>query len=178
MLGVGVLGVIVFFFVIRPLQIRSQKQSFDKAEASLDTLATQIQEKIGEADEVKKEESCGRANLKSEEGPLICSTRAYLLYRNTDSLVSSRFMTTLSKDNSSSLRIGSGSAKDKSFIPITSQRGEQTFFQDFSNDTEPNCSYTYSYPATDREFAVTGENFEVGMICGGPALKEYYPLKD
>ncbi len=178
LLGVVVLGFVSYGFVIRPLQIRNQKQSFDKAEASLDTLATQIQQKIGKADEIKKEKTCDRANLLTEKGPLGCDVSIHLLYKNKDSATSSSLMKTIAAFSVKELRIGSGSSKGDAFIPVSMQRGEQTFFLDFSATTKPSCSFSYSYPATDREFTVTGENFAVGMTCGGSALKEFYPLKD
>lgn len=172
------MGAVSYALIIRPLQIRSQKQNFDKAEASLDALAVQIQDKIGKADETKKEKTCDRANLLSERGPLGCDVSIHLLYRNRDSVASSELMRTLSSFSTKSLRIGSGVAKGNAFIPVSQQRGEQTFFQDFSILTSPSCSYSYSYPATDRSFDVTGENFDVGVTCGGSAMKEFYPLKD
>lgn len=178
LVGAGVLGVVTYGFIIRPLQVRQQKQNFDKAEASLDTLAAQIQQTIGKADETKKEKTCGRANLKSEEGPLICSVSATLLYKQKDSVASSALMMTLVSDNNKKLRIGSGISKGASFFPTSERRGQQTFYQDFPEQTKPTCTYSYNYPATLREFDTSEENFKIEMTCGEPAIKEFFPLKD
>ncbi|MES2971825.1 MAG: hypothetical protein V4702_05890 [Patescibacteria group bacterium] len=175
---ISTLGVLSYVLIVRPMQIRNQKQQFEKAEASLDTLAAQIEQTIGKPDETKKEKTCGRANLKSSQGPLICSIRSYLLFRSKTADSASSLMAQLSTLSNKELRIGSGAARGTSFTSSSPQKGEQTFYQDFSLDSEPSCSFSYSYPATDREFTVEGENFELGLVCGGKSLSQLYPIKD
>lgn len=177
-IGVICLGLLAYGVVVRPLQIRQEKQNFAAAEAKLDDLAKQIEQTVGKPDEVKKEKSCDRANLLSSTGPLICSVSFNLLYKNTGAESATALMKKTSSLSNKELRIGSGVANGTSFIATTKQRGEQTFFQDFSSPTKPSCSYSYSYPGIDRNFAVSGENFVVGISCGGPAMDQYFPLKN
>ncbi len=177
LLWIAVIGAGLFVVVVRPLQIRNQKAQFDKAEASLDALVLEIEAKIGKADEVKKEKSCGRANLKNAEGPLICSVSVDLLFASTDVNSANGSLQKLLGSNNKKLRIGSAAAEGTSFLPTSEKRSDQTFFQDFQTASEPSCAYSYRYPANEGVFKLGGENFEVGMTCGGPAFKEYYPLK-
>lgn len=178
LLGLVVAGTLSYVLVIRPLQVRNQKANFDKAEASLDTLAKQIETLIGKPDEIKKEKSCDRANLLSEKGPLVCTVSEYILYRNRNSEESTQFMEKLSGLSKQAIRTGSVSATNQRFVSALTIKGEQTFYQDFDLISGLNCSFSYSYPATQREFITSGENFEAGIICSADSMSEFYPLND
>lgn len=73
-----------------------EKRNFAKAETILDNLAQQIQDKVGKADEIKKEKSCDRANLKSEKGPFGCDVDISLFYTNKNSVEATEIMRNVS----------------------------------------------------------------------------------
>lgn len=180
LLGAGVLGCVVLFFVVRPLQIHNQQRSFDKAEANLDTLATQVQEKIGKANEIKKTKSCDRANLLNAKGPLGCDISVGLLYLDSNSTQSSEKMISISDFLKSPVRIGSGATHGSTFLSRSTTNGLQIFYSDVENVDKLSCSASFRYPSTvDEKLADTQiEQFLVNLSCGGSAYKEYYPLKD
>lgn len=179
LVGAGVLGVVGYGLVVRPLQIRSQKQNFDKAEVSLDALAIQIQDKIGKADETKKEKSCDRAHLKSESGPLGCGITVALLYKNSDAVGSNKLMEDVLKLRDGSVRIGSGTAHGSAFVSKNTQSGTQIFYEDIAADDPITCVISYRYPsALDQNTITEDDSFALGLSCNGPAMKEFYPLKD
>jgi len=178
LLILGLTALLGYVLVLRPLQIRQQKQNFTKAESRLDELAKQIEATIGKPDATKKDKSCGRANLLSEKGPLGCDVSIYLLYENKTADISSALMQKVALFSDSNLRIGSGSAHGKSFVNKSQQRGEQTFFQNFGATSQLPCSFSYSYPLMDRKIFIpkAEENLQIGLSCGGPAMAEYYPV--
>ena len=182
LLVVGILGVVFYGLVVRPLQIHNQKQNFDKAEASLDALATQIQDKIGKADETKKEKSCDRANLLSEKGPLSCDIAIYMLFTDKNALKATDLM-----HNVVALLAGSPTLKIlgkpvTAFVPRDVYGGDQTIDQDSDDFANLNCGVQYIYPVIpklDQPFKTTNaENLLVSLSCSGSATKEFYPLKD
>lgn len=179
--GAAILGVVGYALIIRPLQIRQQKQNFDKAEASLDTLAAQIQQTIGKADQTKKEKSCDRANLLTEKGPLGCDVSFYLLYEDKNASQSTDLMKHTSSIVSTSPLDLLGKPVN-AFVPKDVRGGDQTVDQDAINVAGLSCGVQYIYPVTTKlgqPFKPqVPENLEIVISCSGPAMKEFFPLKD
>lgn len=177
-IGILLLVLVFAFFGFQLFRQWQQKQNFNKAEKSLDTLATQIEQTIGKADEVKKTKSCDRPNLKFEKGPLSCDVQVSLLYADSGLEESNQFMISLSRKQVTKLRIGSGGSTDLVFLPKNSISGSQSFYQATSNISGLSCGYSYKYPSgISQEDSNTPEKgFLVSISCGGPAVYQFYPL--
>ncbi len=177
LVGAGVLGAVIFGGIVRPLQVRTQKQNFAKAEASIDALAAKIEQTIGKPDETKKTKTCDRANLKFEQGPLGCNITVSLLYKNSEQAKANQLMETLSKLNSSKLRVGSGSSRGLSFVSKDVTQGAQVFYQDAPKIENLTCVFGYRYPSGINQVDPprNEEGFAVSISCGGPAMAEFFP---
>ena len=186
--GAAVLGVVSYAFVIRPLQINNQKKNFDKAEASLDTLAEQIQQTIGKADETKKEKSCGYASQEFGRGSRSCGVSLNLLFRSRPIEEVNKIMSRVASSVGGELYyfLGSKDLDGKPYpqnFTTSNARTDDRFSQNLSAPDNLNCSIEYIYPVTKLENKDTfkdlvGENMGIYLSCGGPTLKEFYPLKD
>lgn len=180
-LGLAAVSCIVYFFIIKPIQIRNQKQNFAKAEARLDDLEKQIEQKIGKPDQIKKDKSCSYASRVYERGPRVCGISIYMLYanRNLDfanrtlksatDLVGTKLYNQLLRDEASE------------FTPYDGRGASQSFSQALPNPGNLNCSIQYLFPVVplhDKTFPdASGENVEIALSCGAPAMAELYPVK-
>ena len=75
-------GIILIFFLIvvvggfvayRQYSVWTDKQKFEKAQASIDTLYADIVVRLGPPNNYEHNQSCGRPNQKFEQGPLSCN---------------------------------------------------------------------------------------------------------
>lgn len=186
-IGVGVLGVVGYVLIIRPLQIRAQKQNFVKAEASLEALASQIQNTVGKADETKKEKSCGYASRVYTKGPRSCAVNFDLLFKSKNLADSNNSMLALATQSGGKLRYylgdnnSQGNPYPQKFVEYSGRGPSQKFSQDIISYGSVTCSSSYVYPVVplfDKEFMdPSNENFEIILACSGPALAEFYPSK-
>jgi hypothetical protein len=69
--------------IINPILTAREKAMFEQAEADLKLIAEEVQEVIGKADDSAQDNTCSRPSQKYDEGPLSCSVRTSLLYRQT-----------------------------------------------------------------------------------------------
>jgi preprotein translocase subunit YajC len=165
---------LIYFLIVRPLQINHQRNQFKKAEVQLNSLADQIQAKIGKADQVKIETSCDRANIKFSKGPLVCDSSTYLTYKNIDPAKASLFMAEVAKLGTGSLRSGSSSALGQEFRGGSLGSIDQIFYQNFTSIENLACAFSYDYP-TGGDLQ---KNLKIGAGCSGPAMAEIYPAKN
>lgn len=188
-LGVAVLGLLSYLFVIRPVQIHRQKVDFDKAESRLDALAIQIESTIGKPDQTKKEKSCGYSSQEFGKGPRSCAVSIYILYRSKDQDQSNIYMSSTSELVGTVLYYylgehdSQGRLYPKNFVKYNGSGPSQEFSQIINKPLgNISCTVSYKYPVVplfDKDFSgLQGENFEIGLVCSGSALKEFYPLSD
>jgi len=177
-----VIGIGVYVGVYRPYSVGQDKERFLQAQASLEELYSQIEAKIGKPDEIKRDQSCDRANLKSSQGPLLCDVGISMWYKNRDVHQSNSLMRSSISLNSTEIRIGSGSAEGKAFVSAEIKRGLQVFYQSINSFSGLSCAIGYRYPTTpslEEQFnSKYDENFEIHISCGGPAKAEHFPLKN
>lgn len=172
------MGVLVFAFVIQPLGLRSEKQNYAKAEEKIDSLSEQIQNTIGKADDIKKEKSCGFANTEIGHGELGCSISTILVYKDSDALKSTKLMHKASLLNSSPLYDIVGRSNSLTFVQNTNHAGIQSFSQSLPAPHKLNCTIRYSYQASIPSIEPKHEGLTVEQACGGPAMKQYYPINN
>jgi hypothetical protein len=176
LVAVGVLG---WFFAVKPILAAQEKKRFEKAAASLQQLADEIQAKIGKADEVTKEESCGRAHLKNDRGPLLCDTGYKLVFKNKNAADATGTMLQIAKFSSSELRKGNdfGLVSDeKSEFEFSVRKNGHTgqiFYQDLSDRFSLGCSASYRH---EIEKTIGILTFEIS--CGNKSLAEHFPLRN
>lgn len=180
LLIVAGLGLLIFFFVVQPLQVHKQKQDFAKAETSLDTLAAKIEQTIGKADETKKVKSCDRPNLKYEQGPLSCSVLISLIYKDKTVDDANNYLNSYSKTIPTTLRSGSSFVTGSSFTKLDNQKLTQVFYQSLPESGDLVCTISYRYPSgIDQDMLTTEDRgFLISGLCSGPARNEFFPLKD
>lgn len=183
-LGLIALSLFTYILVIRPLQIRHQKQNFDKAEASLDQLYNQIVAKVGKPDQYKKDKVCSYISQEFGKGPRNCHVSIYLLFENKDSAASTSLMNRVSFFSMSQLkseRLNSSLDSFKNYLQI---KGPQTFDQKYSQIGNVQCGISYSYPVhptyatIDPIMTKANENLQIELACSGPAMAEFYTVKN
>ncbi len=176
----GVLGIVAYALVVRPLQIHQQKQNFAKAEASLDALEKQIEDKAGKPDQILKSKTCSRAHLLSESGPLGCDVTISLNFTSKDAGSATNIMNQVKALSSEPIRIGSGVTTGTSFKSAQLVRGTQIYYQSIPSISSLTCAVGYNYPArnTPNTLRDSSSSFSLDVSCGGPAMAEFYPVKN
>jgi hypothetical protein len=174
LLVVGLLG---YFLAYKPYAVKKDRELFTKAEATTEEMYSKVIATIGQPDQLQREKSCDRANLKSEKGPLLCDVSINLQYSDKDLSNSNDVLHSLQSLGTSPIRIGSGAANGNEFVSPTNQKGLQMFFQDYTHIGKLNCTlgYIYPYEGTNTPAA---QGIEVALSCSGPAKAEHFPLKD
>jgi hypothetical protein len=169
-----VAGSLAWFYIINPYLIRQEKQRFESAATELEKLSQQIQTTIDIPVETSKEQSCGRANLKSEEGPLICNTASALEYKISGE-EANQILSKSSVFSNYPLREGP-LAKSTQFLD-TAGSSLQVIYQDIGMLYGFSCvtSYEYYPPGVIGNEENT---LKVILNCGGPARAEHYPVED
>ena len=174
--------VVGFFVVMFTLQYL-EKRNFAKAEASLDSLAQQIQDKVGKADEIKKEKTCSYASRVIGKGPRGCGVRVLLLFKDKDPVISTKVMSEISAGIGTKLYDYLGRNIPLAFEKYDGRGPSQEFSQSSNNSYGAvTCAIRYVHPVVplyDKAFAdVSSENLQIGLSCSGPARAEYFPLAD
>lgn len=174
----ALVGIAAWLLVINPLLIREERKRFDAASESLKQLADEIQTKIGPADEVIKDESCGRANLKSEEGPLGCNTNYSLVFSTKNTDETNLLLQNASEISSNPLRKGP-LADGTTFVNNPSANNTQIIYQNigFINNLSCVTSYEYRIQPSSEELSES-HVLKIVVNCGGPAKAEHFPVKD
>jgi hypothetical protein len=182
-ISIGVLVLIaavplLYFGVVRPMQVRQEKARFERASAQLDNVRFQIEAKIGNADEVNVYKKCDRANMKYQRGPLVCFVGLNMRYKNKDASTATQLMRQTSSFGTGQTRKGVLPLKGESFIPRDTQKGTQQFYQDYSPVERTDCSFAFSYPSdNDHDSLLTEtEDFVIGLSCSSGAKAEHYPV--
>lgn len=178
-----VVGLITIAAVVYyPTSIYLDKQKFVKAEAEIDKLSQQIQSKIGKADQVVKDNSCGYASKKFGRGQRGCSVRIDHVYYNKSTPEATDLMNSLSGSY-----IGEPynyfDNGDGKFGEPSKTIKEESFSQEMSTMTSLSCSVYYVYRLAGEHADVpstqSSENsFVVSLICSGNAKAEHFPVKD
>lgn len=178
------MGAVGYALVVRPLQIHNQKQNFDKAEASLDALAIQIQDKIGKADETKKEKTCGYSSQEFGRGPLGCGVQVGTVYAVSDVKEANVLNSEIRKFLLSSPSLSVTYDSEKTFLEPKNENQVQRNGYDIKfTDVSLGCSIGLVFannisPDLLLKSQLQQKNLSIELSCGGPALKEFYPLKD
>jgi len=184
-LGLAVLAVLSYVLVIRPLQIRHQKAQFDKAEANIDALALQIENTIGKPDDSKKVKSCSYASREIGKGPRGCGIQYGSVYGVKDSSSAYSVHQKLEEVlRSSSSPFSITYSSGKTFSPLMTDNQVQTSGYDIAADNSNiHCSINLTYAKSKNSDLLISsnsqsENLSIELSCGGPAMTEFFPLKD
>ena len=171
-----IVGVLVYFGLIW-----REKKQFALAEKEIDALYAQIVEKIGKPDQEKKTKSCGYASRVYGKGPRGCSVTQRLLYESSGLGESNKIMVDVLKLSNGTYLQTFG---DKSKNRFTDQenRTDQHISQDYRDIGDLSCGISYYFPVV-KEFSDDFEpraleNLQIEISCGGPALAEYFPIKN
>src|SRR3990167_1392881 len=84
----GIVGLILVVLVAgyfgwwRPHQIKEEKKQFEKAQASIEQLYSQIEAKVGKPDQVKRENKCSYTSVEFGRGSRSCDVIIFGLYEN------------------------------------------------------------------------------------------------
>jgi hypothetical protein len=73
--------VLVNWLIITPRAIANERQKFENASEELEKIANEIESLVGPADKRTEDSSCGRANLKNDQGPLRCEVSEQLFFK-------------------------------------------------------------------------------------------------
>lgn len=169
----AVIALLAWIAVVNPYLTRKEKQRFEAAAASLQTLADEIQTKVGKADDVNVEKSCGRAHMKSEDGPVSCNVMVALSYNPPEYSDANTTLNDVALFIGAPLRRGP-LTKEVYFSPNPSDKKPEIIYQNNPKIEPLSCVNTYElYSLDTRPKALV-----VQLSCGGPARAEHYPLKD
>jgi hypothetical protein len=173
LVAVGVLG---WFFAVKPILAAQEKKRFEKAAASLQQLADEIQAKIGKADEVIESRSCGYSSAKFSKGNLSCAVRVELNYLGYDLSKSNRALTDVSGLIGSTLYPGAGNFDTSSFEDMAP--AEQSFSQGFEK-ANLSCKAAYLYTDSTK-FRTARPDETSGLVislnCSGSSLAEHFAI--
>lgn len=172
---VGLLLAIAYLLAYVPYSIQKDKQRFLDAKPYLETVKTQIENTIGQADEVTYEENCNRANLKSSKGPLICSTSIELIFESMNPTPSSGNANKVAQKMGTDTYGVSGQAKSIEFTKDEIGSTQQDFSQPIEGINGLSCSILYRY--TDNSEAIrgpVGERLSIYLSCGDTAKREHF----
>lgn len=181
-----VLGLLIYYVAKDEGKVEKDKQRFESVEAKLNVLVAAVEAKLGKPDAAESRNSCGRANLKSSQGPLTCSISheyAYIVtnIEEADSLVSSaeEIIRTQSDVFSVSKPLSG------SFHQWPREEGIREIDSDFVAIKERmNCGATYFFVPPNVFFGnllssdTTKFNLTVDIGCGDGAKAEHYPMRD
>jgi hypothetical protein len=164
-----VVGSLAWFFIINPYLIRQEKQRFESAAAELEKLSQDINGKLNSDAEMISNHSCGRANLKSEEGPLSCNVSFYSIHKAVDVNEANQILMTVSSLNSNPLR--KGPLSDGVTFVEPSNSLPQIIYQSIGEIHGLSCAHSYEYRPYESSIKIT-------QNCGGSAIAEHYPVED
>lgn len=169
---------ILVLIVFRIYQIQAEKHDFAEAEKRIDGVAQQIEQTIGKPDSNVIDKHCGRANIKNDEGPLVCNIIRTVSYHSLGLEEANILMSRISNLFTGELRIGSGSTQTTHFTSID-DNDQQTLFQQLSTKIgKLSCSLIYRYPGDDRlSTEYSHKKLFIDISCGGKATKQIYSLK-
>jgi hypothetical protein len=170
---------LIYFLIVRPLQVNHQRNQFKKAEVQLNYLADQIQVKIGKADQVKTEKSCAYASRTYGKGPRGCGIIVYLFYANRNAEKSTAL--TLGSSALLGTKLTQFGDVATGFTAANMRDGEQNINQDYGHIDSLSCGVQYTYPVKEKlnqPFKpINSENLQIALSCGGPAMTEFYPVE-
>jgi hypothetical protein len=174
-------ALLLYFFVIRTLQIRHQKQNFAKAEASLDALEKQIEEKVGKPDQIKKDKSCSYISQEFGTGPRNCNINISFLFSNNDALASTEKMKKISAFTGTDIKDNLNKISQQGFRPLNERKINQIFYGDLGDQYDLSCALQYTFPVYPTQGNTIqpqdSEKFQVDIGCQGPAMIEIYPSR-
>lgn len=161
------------------------RQLFEQAEAKTEEISTQIISKTGKPTKTISRNSCGRANLKFAEGPLVCNVTKHHLFIVSNFQEANQALTNVSALSEHPIRPTSLSQEMPfAFVEEGINTKSQEFFQKIENFDFLHCNFSFEYPINDKSAYYdllepqAPENLRIGVSCGGPARTQHYPLRD
>ncbi|HLB66551.1 MAG TPA: hypothetical protein VJJ78_03080 [Candidatus Saccharimonadales bacterium] len=180
-IGLVVLGGLAYVVVIRPIQIKNDKNNFLKAQSSIEDLYSKIVAKIGKPDQVKKEQSCAYANRAYGKGPRSCAVGIFFLYEKRDLRHVNLLLAKSTQSVGQDVYPGPGEKYQNAFISLK-KNGDQNFSQDLMSVNTISCTANYSFPVYPSFFTSlfkpqSNSNFMISLTCGGSSKSEHFPVK-
>lgn len=186
--GFTALALIVLGFAGYAYLIQREKAQFAAAEKEIDALYAQIAEKVGKPDQEKKEKSCGYASRVYGKGPRSCSVSKYILFENKDIDQANEIVKTISqtinvKPSRFSMDKFGVSGNRYEFLKEDDRIIDQSLGSDLNLGFSKGCSIEFVHPVASDSYVemfqnISKENLSIGIVCGGPAMAEYFPVKD
>lgn len=175
-----ILAVIVFLWmlIVNPFLNRQEKNRYEAAYAELESLSKEIQEKIGTAESIETDKSCGYSSAKFSRGHRSCTVRVSLKYPEEGIGAANKFLESISSIKGSRLYPGAGNMEQTMFEDT--EDFQQSFSQSFSSHSLT-CRLKYEHTDVKKlrsTFTNSTTGFIVYMSCGGPARAEHYPVDE
>lgn len=160
---------VIYWGVVRPIQVRLEYRQFQQAEQEIEKLSQDLETITGTPDHSVLTKNCGRSEQKYTKGPRICTVSKQLSFKGFSPESSTDLMHKLSSLSASSLRVGSG-ASDPALIFKKPTSYPQVYYQKVESDSSLNCTFGHHY-LQDGEFRVS-------VSCNKTAIAEYYPASN
>lgn len=164
----------LYFLVVRPIIIHKEKQRFEDTARQLEVIGSQIQDKIGKADEVKTNKSCGQARVGYQKGPLMCRVSYTLTYANIDKQNANLLLGQAKSYGEGSLRFGWTNMTEYNFRTPTNEYDVQRFFQNYPSIKKATCNLAYDYVFTKKN----RPDFILDLSCSAPSNNKHYSLTE
>lgn len=176
-LVVGNLG----FIGVNKLIIYNQKQQFDQAEKSLDTLYASIVKDVGQPTSITKSKSCDYASTEGGRGSRSCGVDFVLKYKGNAPQSNA-----LAKSLVNLLKSSEVAKVTYERLGLFKDGSSSTYSSDFAFDLElvkvmsKHCSLSANYFDKNGINSIVLENsyLEIGFGCSGSAKAEFYPVKN
>lgn len=177
-----IIAIILTIIGFRFYQIYSEQRDFAKAEQQIDSLAEQIQQSVGKADDIKKDKSCSHASRVYGKGPLGCGVSINLLYKNKGKDGSNEILNIVSKFNNDIPTEKLGRKNINQFIDYSGRGDGISFEQSFASyNSHIYCSIAYTFPVIAGPYKTfpdaTINDMQINISCGGSTSSKVYPLK-
>jgi hypothetical protein len=172
-LAFGILG----FIGVNKLIIYNQKQQFDQAEKSLDTLYTNIVKDVGQPTSMNKDDFCSYRSVEFGQGDRNCSVGIYAYFSditNKESalLIAKKTESALNQISNIEILRNLTQNDDKYVSP-----GNYSSSSDFKfKDQNLECYISYTLNKSGSRSS--SSSFGMGLSCYGPAKDEFYPVKN
>lgn len=174
-LVIGILG----FIGVNKLIIYNQKQQFDQAEKSLDTLYANIVKDVGQPTSMAKDKSCSYASTEGGKGRRGCGTSYKIVYNSGSVNEANSLKQSVIELAAKELDVKY--SRDATFVAGNDSTPGEEAAIDFICPGVITCSLTVSYSEFSNDSNKSGSYHSKTIIefaAGGDAKAEFYPVKN
>ena len=169
-----VLGLVLgWFLLLKPTLSYFEKKRFESAFSELQIISADIQSKIGPADSVADDSSCGRANMKNTQGPLSCNVGIEIEYVNLNVSEANDILRAIASMHDYELR--NGPLTTRTYFEETDRKSPQIIYQSIDKMSSMGCSI--SYELRQNIEGVNKTSLRIIPHCRKSALDNHYPIR-